>query len=294
MIGIIILLGILEASGTYYFVSKSSEQSVSTIDYGFWSSLFTAILLWSYMGVQLLLAEDAAMQIQNTDVGPILFFMFLAGMASMVFAVAKLKAMQIGTKSLTSAIANTALALSTIFFVVVWKNTITIFGIIGIILMLLSVILMGFTGKENGKINRSWIILCICALFFNTLGIILTTVPSQYNMKDAIGLRGASVITFLALFYFILKRCMYIKTNKLAIRIAAVSSLITAIVQTVSYPLLDKLAEKQMTYIFTPVKLVTSIVFFSVITSIRFNEKMEKIQFVGIIICLTGILLFMV
>ena len=56
MIGIIMLLGILEASGTYYFVSKSSEQSVSTIDYGFWSSLFTAVLLWAYMGVQLLLA----------------------------------------------------------------------------------------------------------------------------------------------------------------------------------------------------------------------------------------------
>ena len=59
----------------------------------------------------------------------------------MVFAVANLKAMQIGTKSLTSAIANTALALSTIFFVVVWKNTITIFGIIGIINFVKGIIL---------------------------------------------------------------------------------------------------------------------------------------------------------
>ena len=223
-----------------------------------------------------------------------LLFMFFAGITTVISSLSGLKARKLGTKSLTSAISNTALAFSTIFFVIFWKNTITVFGTVGIVLMLFSVFLMGHTGEGSSKANRIWLGLCICALLFNTVSIILTTIPSQYNMKDAVGLRGTAIFTFLALFYFVLKCCRHVQSNRNAIKIAAVNSILSAIVQMVSYPLLDTLAENKLAYVFTPIKLVTSLVFFAVITSIRFKEKPKKIQLIGIVLCVVGILLFMV
>jgi len=291
---VIILLGVSQALVSYRYLIKSRGKDVSVIEYGFWSSLFSAVFLGLYLVIQLVLSDSAIQMVQNTDLGEILLCMFLGSAFGIASGIAEINALKIGTKSLTSAIINTALALSTIFFVVFWNSTVTMFNMVGIVLMIFAVVLMGGSGNAGGSSNGRWLVFCLSGLLFNTISVIVTTIPSQYQMQDAMGIRGMSIMGFMAILYYFIKKWMRLRINPLAVKIALVNGIINALIQIFTYPLLDALAAEGMAHIFTPIKLVSQILCFSVMTSIAFHEKLSRLQMSGMIMSVAGILLFLV
>ena len=57
---------------------------------------------------------------------------------------------------------------------------------------------------------------------------------------------------------------------------------------------MDLLAKSNSVHLFTPIMLMTVTVLFSLYSRFFLKEKFRKLQYAGLVCCLTGILLFMI
>ena len=113
-------------------------------------------------------------------------FALLYGTIQVMFQVSKAKAMSAGPVSITTLIGNCSLLLSTAVGVIVWREKVTVFQVLGLIMLLAAVIYCSYS-KQNTAHTAKWKFYCVVFFVFAaSVGIVFKTF-SKSGSNDCTG-----------------------------------------------------------------------------------------------------------
>ena len=122
----------------------------------------------------------------------------LVGASSVVFQCTYSIALTIGPVSLTVMITGFSIMISTISSVLLFSESISVFQIIGMLFLVLSLVLTTFEKKSVGKVSAKWLILTLIATISNGAG---ATLQKVYSQLYAVTERGDTSASLLVVIY---------------------------------------------------------------------------------------------
>ena len=288
-----ILIGLLQ-TGENVCGSTTMRKGSHPLDYGFHSTLVATVIMGIYVFIKNLFFGDIKEAAAATDFARVLPIMVLGGVISCIAVVANLSAMKLGHIGITNGIYQSSFALNFLLMVIFFHAGGNWISFLAVAIMLAGVLCMAIEKEESGGFNKKWLFFCSVAFVFNALGQFVTTIPSQYNYPDGMDIRGFSILLAMTVCYGVAKKAMHVETNKAGLKVSCLGGLVFAGVQLGTYPVMDLLAKSNSVHLFTPIMLMTVTVLFSLYSRFFLKEKFRKLQYAGLVCCLTGILLFMI
>ncbi len=212
----------------------------------------------------------------------------------LVCDVATLLALERGSISITSMFSFFSLLLPTVFGIVYWKETAKPLFWIGLLLFCVSIVLVNINmseSKENNKINFLWIILVAVTFFTNGGCSIFQTYHQKTGGADfkaefMIIAMAFVFISNIILSLFTLKEKIVTYSNRAAFW-GLLYGLLNAGVNLGIMELSSSGIINQS--VFFPVVSVGSLVLVTLASLLFFNEKLNKIQYVGIAVGIASI-----
>lgn len=201
------------------------------------------------------------------------------------------KALRLGSMSYTVFIGSTAMLIPIIAATLIWKDPISPFQIIGIILLVLSFYL-GLDFKEKAKISKGWII--ACGIMFISSGMIGVMQKYQQgsSFKDetasflALGFIFASIFIAIPLL-FSKNKANILSFGLKGFSYAFISGLLYAFVNVANIYLVGKM----ISALFFPLFNGSVILMTTAAGALVFKEKLTRGQYISMAVGIIGIIL---
>jgi len=218
---------------------------------------------------------------------PTVLFGLGYGVSLYVSMYAGLKAMSIGPMALTSIIASFSLLIPFLFGVTVWGEDLSLFGIIGIVLLTASVILLNFKKGESG-ISPKWLGFSLLTFFSNGICSLIQKYHQIYYPEQ---FRTEFMLCAMTLVLLISASASVITQKSLkGIRFSALGIAAGSMNCAANYIVLYLAATEKASVLF-PMVSVANIIAVWIIGRTVFKEKLKLIHIIGFICGLAAILL---
>ena len=230
---------------------------------------------------------------------PVLLTVPLCGISNYATFLLMNKAMQHGHNGLTWAMVQSAFISPFLMGILFFDQQCSATMIAGIVILLLSMLIMGFYGKsscqeESGK-SHVWILYTIGGFLAAGIGQCTANIPSYFlqgtpdDLLTVFSRTGLSALgTFAAfLIHGIFNRKIYDGHN--CLKSSLIMSLATLLVLFFTFFSLDILAANNAGTIAYPMIVGISIVLFFIYNAIRLREKLSIPALCGVMRCLAGI-----
>lgn len=202
-------------------------------------------------------------------------------------------ALRHGPMALTTLITLCGMLVATAFGTVVWHETVTVWQVIGIVLMLASLVLV-MNPKLNRQVTAAWIVLSLLSLLFNgSLGVVQKIHGTSDFSEEKIGfLFYTFVFTSLILAGMLLvdrcrgKRCTFRVSGK-----AGISAAVVGVTCALQNAINLYLVAVMQSAVFFPICNGTQMLLIGLVGSVLLHERMSKKQTVGFFLGLVSVML---
>lgn len=224
----------------------------------------------------------------------------ICGIANYVTFLLMNRAMQCGHNGLTWAMVQSAFISPFLMGILFFNQLYSITRITGIVILLLSMLIMGFYGKNSSSNNCNkkhlWLLYTLGGFFAAGIGQCTANIPSYLLQENSATLLTAfsrtglgALGTFIAfLIHGIVNRKIYDWHN--CIKPTLIMSFTTMLVLFFTFFALDILAANNAGSIAYPIIVGISITLFFIYNAIKLKEKLSIPALCGVIVCLIGII----
>ncbi len=275
MTGILYLLNVACSSGQStlgkYYAKKGGNSTSFNIN-----KAFTGVILFLIFG----LINGFSLHL------PTVIFGIAYGISLCISMHTGFKALAVGPMALTSIIASFSLLIPFFFGICFWNESITVFGIIGIILLCFSIVFIG--GKKSGAVSLKWLIYALATLLTNGICSIIQKFhqmkfPSLYQTEFMFfALLCVSVILSISM----LSSHPEEKSFKFS-----VSGTFSGVLNSCANYIVLFLAATENASTLFPVISVANIAVVWLIGIILFKEKLTALQTIGLVLGISSIVL---
>jgi len=271
------------------YQSLDGDAPISGLKFNAFIGIFTALIFFAISGFK----------IQFSAFSVILAFAL--ALCGMLYSVLGFKILKNGNVAVYSIfLMSGGMLLPYIVGVAVWNETISVYRIIGIIVMLTAVMLYDF---KKAKTTKSQLLLCIAVFLLNGMVSIISKyhqINLNYNAVDSAGfvmysgLAKCILSSILLLFYKDKNEYIKIK-QKFSFKkiLAFYITILSSVIGGVSY-LLQLIGAKEIpATVLYPLVTGGNIIFSSIAGKVFFKESFNKLQIISIILCFIGTFLFL-
>lgn len=165
---LLLLLSVAAASLNSVLLHKLDDNK-DVFEFNMYTSFIWIIILFASNGFKITFSKQVVM------------FAFLYGIIQVMFQVSKAKAMATGPVSITTLIGNCSLLLSTAVGIIIWHEKITVFQVLGLIMLLSAVIYCSYS-KQNAAYTYKWKFYCVVFFVFAaSVGIVFKVFSKSGN-----------------------------------------------------------------------------------------------------------------
>ncbi len=170
----LLLLASVAAASLNSVLLHKLDEDRDAFEFNMYTSFIWMIILFACNGFKITFTKQAVL------------FALLYGTIQVMFQVSKAKAMSAGPVSITTLIGNCSLLLSTAVGVIVWREKVTVFQVLGLIMLLAAVIYCSYS-KQNTAHTAKWKFYCVVFFVFAaSVGIVFKTF-SKSGSNDCTG-----------------------------------------------------------------------------------------------------------
>lgn len=196
------------------------------------------------------------------------------------------KAFAYGPMSLTSVIASFSLLIPLFFGICCWKESLTAFGIVGILMLLCSILLI--RGKSDGTISFRWLLYATATLLANGICSIIQKYhqlqfPSQYGTEFML-------FAWLCVALMLLLAPIAARSDSLPFQPNPAGLAAGALNGAANYIVLRLAATENASVLF-PIVSATNILASWLIGIVLFKEKLTVLQTIGLLLGIASIVL---
>ena len=196
------------------------------------------------------------------------------------------KALEMGPMALTSIIASFSLVIPFIFGITVWKESLSIYGVIGIVLLLTAIILLNF--KKEGSLSVKWSILALLTMIANGICSLIQKFhqlyfPGEYRSEFMI----SSLLCVLAVTSLMGRR----ELKDFSIKI---SGIVSGILNGSANFIVLYLSATENASVLFPIVSVCNVIAVWIIGRIMFRENLKALQLIGLICGVAAVVLLSV
>lgn len=195
------------------------------------------------------------------------------------------KALSLGPIALTSTVVSFSLIIPFIFGIAVLQEKISVYGVLGIFLLCISIVMLNF--KKGVEISSKWVIYTFVTLVLNGINSIIQKYhqicfPNQYRIEFLIA----------ALFTVLITTLVFSHKKPVNPRIPiSLEALAAGVMNGLSNYIVLYLSAAENASVLFPVCSVAQIITTCFIGRLAFSEKLKRIQIVGIVFGITSIVL---
>ena len=286
MINYILLLVSLILGVTKNIIPKSGKKDFSGFD-----NLMSVNIITAIIGIIIFVLSGIDFAMMKGI--PFIALAFLYGLCTLGSQSLYMVATQTGSVSVCSLIYAACFIIPTVFTAVCYDEKFSVFRIIGIILMLLSVILISIKGEKNTNSSKKYLIFAFLAMICaGSVGIMQKAFSHLYN---GTGINEYLLLAFFFMFLFSLigkiiiqkKENESIKHNKNFYILAVVLSLSVVVANKLNMFLVGALPG----LIFFPIINGGTIMFSAIVSKYLFKEQLSFMSWCGIVIGIFAIVL---
>lgn len=209
-------------------------------------------------------------------------------------AIVYMEAYRNGPLGLTTLIASSGMFIPTVLGVVIWNETMSVWQIVGLVLVFLSMILI-LNPKKDSRITVLWVVLALCCCLINGLTSVCQQVLShsayaaenQGFLMSGFLISTAMLLAAMGFFHWSGKGVI---TTTLFGKVGVIS-LTVGTFGVISHIIAMYLVERVPGSILYPVQSGGTIILVALSDAIFFRERMTRRQLVGFAVGLTAILL---
>lgn len=218
----------------------------------------------------------------------------LSGFCGLGYVMLLMFAMNTGPHALSLCLGESCLVIPYLYSVIFWKDKMNLSGILGLILIILSIFAIGFSKEkkiDQKDLSDKWFLFMMFAFVLGGVELTLYTIPNRWEgWADTANLRPAliQVGRMVMLIPLLVKKIKPQKKTTVIALIAAVFNLLVVITQ---FKAMDYLVKDQMLAVLYPIAIGTYILLFSAYGTFYRKEKLRPIAWISMLAILSGIIL---
>lgn len=271
--------------------SKVANKEIDSVVFITVAAFFTMIFSVPMVRWQLVSSEPV------TNLPPLIILMLISGAFNMLASYVMLIAMGKGHNGYTWAIGQSAMLIPFLMSIVIWRDAVSVSGIIGMTLMLVMVITLGACksrgeGDKKQSYSRLWLILSLIVFLLYGIQQTINTIPTRwYDWNDTLNLRVPLSFTGGFIFQLILLLFSKRKITKPSVIRGFFAAILIVVGGVFIFLAIDNLNDYGLLPIVYPLAISISIMGVSLYSVAYLKENFKFLQIVGLLVGFIGIVL---